>query len=155
MPWAKKEKKMKTVTKRVALLLAFVIALFAVTSCMNGSDSEGNIRLVVAEEVPQVFDVELDGLDTSQGLVSILDKLSDDGVLEYSMTGTMITSVGALESQGNVYIYIYTSVERDFDVSQYAQTVEYDGQELTSAGVGAYDMHFEDGAVIYIGTIEW
>ena len=64
-----------------------------------------------------------------------------------------MSAVGDLKQEGNRYIYLYTSVEEDFDVSEYKSTVEYKGQTLTSAGVGAKDMHVKDGAVIYIGTI--
>ena len=33
--------------------------------------------------------------------------------------------------------------------------MEYKGQTLTNSGVGAKDMHMTDGAVIYIGTINF
>ena len=67
----------------------------------------------------------------------------------------MINKVGSLENNDETweYIYLYTSVAQDVDVSEYATTVEYKGQTLTSSGVGASDMHLEDGAIIYIGTI--
>ena len=53
------------------------------------------------------------------------------------------------------FIYLYTSVAKDFDVSEYASTVEYQGKTLTSSGVGVSSMSVEDGAIIYITIIKY
>ena len=71
------------------------------------------------------------------------------------MDGTMVSKIGNLENDytNGVYIYLYTSVAADQDVSSYATTKEYNGMTLVSSGVGLSDMSAPDGAVIYVGTI--
>ncbi len=132
--------------------------MLLVVSCDKRNEESGGVAtLVVAGEEIAEYEVELDGLDLSEGVISLLKSLKSDGVLDYSMSGTMLESVGdvANDAAANKWIYVYTSVAADADVSQYATTVEYNGQTLTSSGVGASDMHIEDGAVIYIGLISW
>ena len=76
-------------------------------------------------------------------------------VIDYELDGTMLKKVGELENDAAAgeWIYLYTTVSDDIDVSQYAMTVEYDGKSITSTGVGAYDMSIEKDAVIYVGII--
>ena len=40
----------------------------------------------------------------------------------------------------NTFVYIYTSVEADFDVSEYKSEVEYEGKTLVSSGKGFSEM---------------
>ena len=64
---------------------------------------------------------------------------------------------GALKENAaeSTYIFIYTSVEKDFDVTTMATKMDYKGTSLTSAGIGATSMTVEDGAIFYIGTIKY
>ena len=140
----------------LALLLA--LSLLALVSCgASDATATGSITLVVAGEQTAEYEVELDGLDLTKGVIAVLVKLKADGKLDYAMNGTMLESVGGVrnDAEANKWIYIYTSVMADADVSVYAMTVEYKGQTLTSSGVGALEMHIEDGAVIYITTVSW
>ena len=83
--------------------------------------------------------------------------LKDKKGLTYDISGTMINSIGGLENDYDLgrYIYIFTSVEADFDVTEYKSEVEYDGKTLVSSGVGFNEMTLADGAVIYIGLISF
>ena len=108
---------------------------------------------MIGTETPTEYKVNLDKVEGSDGLLSVLAYLKAEKGLDYTEAGGFLSAVGDLKQEGNRYIYLYTSVEEDFDVSEYKSTVEYKGQTLTSAGVGAKDMHVKDGAVIYIGTI--
>ena len=67
----------------------------------------------------------------------------------------MLTKVGELENDAAAgeWIYVYTTVEDDIDVSQYATTVQYDGQSITSSGKGAHEMTIAKDAIISIGLI--
>ena len=69
----------------------------------------------------------------------------------------MINSIGGLENDCVLgsYIYIYTSVEADFDVSEYRMEMDYNGKTLVSSGVGLDEMRLLDGAIIYVGTVFW
>lgn len=146
---------MKRTNKITALILALALAVFAFVSCGGDGDSEGSITLVLGLETPVEYEVDLSKLKVDNGLFSVLDYLVAEEKLTYEKNGTMISSVGELKpdaSKGE-YIFIFTSVEADFDVSEWGSTVEYKGMTLTSSGVGAGDMTVTDGAVIYIGTI--
>lgn len=143
--------------KRIsALAMAICLMLCALTSCLGGIGG-GKATVVVAGENTVEYTVKLDKVEGDKGLISVLDYLKEKENLDYGMTGTMLDYVGDVKNdyEKGEYVYIYTSVEKDKDVSQYATTVEYDGKTLTSAGVGALDMTVEDGAVIYIGIIKW
>ena len=119
--------------------------------------SEGTVTLVIGTETPTEFEVDVADVDASKGLIGVLEYLKSEGKLDFGITGTYLDYVGEIKNDAatGTYIYIYTSVAADADVSEYATTVEYGGKTLTSAGVGAYEMTLSDGAVIYIGTIVW
>lgn len=147
----------KEFIKLWALVLS--ICLLGLTCCQGQSPSAqtGSMTLVLAGEEISEYTVELDGLDLSSGLISVLEKLKSENKLDYEMKADMLERVGNVKNDftKGEYIYVYTSVMEDFDVSQYVETVEYKGQTLTSSGVGVDKMSIEPGAVIYIGTIKW
>lgn len=149
-------KKTSKTCKVFALILIACIALCFV-SCNTEQETEGEIVVVVAGGNTQEYTVSLDEIEVSGGVVAVLDHLESAYKLDYAMEGTMLSKVGELENDAasGEWIYIYTSVATDADVSQYATTVEYKGQTLTSSGVGVTDLHIEDGAVIYFGMISF
>ena len=151
---------MKNLRKILSLILAtlMLFSLLSLASCNQDAESGsegGSLTLVLAGESIQKFEISLDEISVDRGLVSTLDHLKNEGKLDYSMTLGMLDFVGELENDyaENNWIYIFTSVDADKDVSQYAETVEYEGSLLVSAGVGAENMTVAPGAVIYITTI--
>lgn len=167
---------MKKFKKALVLLLALltVFALISLAACSdsNSPDTDGetssesgennvtpkkSVTLVVSGKETKEYVVDITNISTDKGLVSILDVLKNEGKLNYGITDTFLDFVGEVSNnyETNEYIYIYTSVEKDFDVSEYKQTVKYKDKELTSAGIGALEMTIEDGAVIYVTTIKW
>ena len=142
----------------VAVALALTVALVTMlTACATTDDGKfpdgAEMTLVVASTPEKVYTVELAGMDKGVSLLDVLDAADVDH--EVSGTGemTMLTAVGGLRDlPDGTYIYIYTSVEKDFDVA-YGSTVEWSGHTLTSSGVGAASMTMEDGCIVYIGTI--
>ena len=145
--------------KRI-LSAALVIALLilSLASCLkNESDSVGNATLVIASEEPSTYDIPLSLIGEDGGFYEALLYLRDEKGLEFDETSGYLNSIGGLANdyEKGSYIYIYTSVESDFDVSEYKIEMEYEGVKLVSGGVGIYDMSLRDGAVIYIGTINW
>ncbi|MBQ8322175.1 MAG: hypothetical protein IJX92_07405 [Clostridia bacterium] len=155
------KKKINTKFKILALLLALIMMLSLAACQMPEGEGDtadaGKMTLVLAGDETVVHEVDLAELDVTNGLVSVLDYLKSEGKLDYAITAGYLDSVGELENNADTgeYIYIYTSVAEDADVTQWAKTVEYDGKTLTSSGVGAADMHIEADAVIYIGLIVW
>ena len=157
---------MKNFKRFAALILffaVFVCAAFNFTSCVGGGGS-GVVRIVIenapinsdGEILTTEYEVDSETVE-GESLVDLFEYLSKTENVAFEMDGTMIGRVGNLTNDytEGVWIYIYTSVESDKDVSQYAENKEYKGQTLTSSGVGVLDMHYEDGAVIYIGTIKY
>lgn len=146
--------KQKHMGRIVTLVLVIAIALCALASC-GKSSKNGFVTVVIGTETPTEYQVNMDKVEGGDGLLSVLAYLKTEKNLTYVEAGGMLTEVGDLKPEAPVYIYIYTSVGEDIDVSTYATTMEYKGQTLISSGVGAKDMHMTDGAVIYIGTINF
>lgn len=146
-------KKILSITLSVIML--FGILVFSVSCGEN--DSAGTATFVIATEEKQVYEIPLSELSEGKGLMPAFEYLKDKKGLAYDISGTMINSIGGLENDYTLgsYIYIFTSVEADFDVTEYKSEVEYDGKTLVSAGVGFNEMTLADGAVIYIGLISF
>ena len=107
-------------------------------------------------EVCAEYKVPLDKINVTEGLISVLSYLEEIDALDYEYGESgMLESVGELENslERGEWIFIYTDVAEDIDVSEYAQTIEYEGRTLTSAGVGASELKIKDGATYYIGLI--
>ena len=130
------------------------VLLFAAS---DKNDPVGNATVVIETEEKQVYDIPLSKLNEGKGLLPVFEYLKEEEGVEYDVSSGMINSIGGLANDyvSGTYIYIYTSVEKDFDVSVYKTEIEYDGKTLVSSGVGFEDMTVEDGAVIYIGLIKW
>ena len=148
---------MKKLTKIIALALAIMLALTAFTAC-NGSDPEGEVTLVVAGDVTEVFTVGISEIEGEKNVLTLVEYLNNKGLLDYKTDATgFFTEIGSVKQNADEgkYVGIWTSVEENFDVSQYATTKEYKGKTLTSSGVGAKDMTLKDGAIIYFSYIIW
>ena len=154
---------MKNFKKALALILALitVFAVISLTSCFGNEETDnkapGIVTLVIDGKETKEYVVDLTNITIDKGLISVLDALKAENKLDYGITGTFLDYVGDVSNnyETNEYIYIYTSVEKDFDVSQYAETIKYKNKELTSAGIGALEMTIEDGATIYVTTVKW
>ena len=151
---------MKTKIYKIVALITVIVMMLALSACNNDSDSAGEMTLVIAGDSITKYEVDLDDVEITEGLVSVLKHLNKEEGLEYEISGTYLNKVGEVENNAanaaeGKYLYIYTSVAEDIDVSQFAETVEYEGKTLTSSGVGATEMHIDDGCVIYIGYLIW
>lgn len=141
--------------KILALLLALCLTVCALASC--SVIGEGKATVVVAGAETVEYTVNLGKVEGNKGLVSVLEYLKEKEGLDYAITGTMLDYVGDVKNdyEKGEYVYLYTSVEKDKDVTEWATTIDYKGTTLTSSGVGATDMSLEDGAIIYVGIIKW
>lgn len=149
----------KKILLTILLALSLIFSAFTLTACneTEPEDTAGCVTLVIAGKEESVYTVSLDGLTIDKGLVSVLDALKAEGKLDYGITDTFLDYVGDVKNDyaKGEYVYIYTSVTKDQDVSEYKQTKSYNGKELVSSGVGATEMTIEDGALIYVTTIKW
>lgn len=144
------------------LLLLLLICLFG--GCVaSPEESKGQCTVVIGadEGNETVYTVDLGKVTLTNGLLSVIEYLNKEEGLVYTATdsgyGAYLTQVGDVKEDASKgeYIYIWTSVESDHDVSVYATTKEYNGKTLISSGVGASQMKIEDNSVIYIGVISW
>lgn len=140
-----------------ALVAVFAALIMAAAVCFTAcessdpADTDGSAYLVIEsgeDNMYSVFTLDADGLG------NVFDML-DAADVEYTTSGSgdmcMIVSVGGLSPVGKEYICLYTSVEKDFDVSQYATTLDWCGTTLVSSGFGAASMTVEAGCTVYIG----
>lgn len=146
---------MQTQLKKISALLLTLLLVLSLVACGGNVDSKGTATVVVGETAYTVnlSDVAEDG----KGLLGVLDVLEEKENLTVTAENGFLTQVGDLkqDSAAGIYLFLYTSVEKDADVSQYATTTEWNGNSYTSSGVGAAEMTVEDGAVIIIRTIKW
>lgn len=162
---AKQEKFMKKFLKIAAVIVALILCCAMLFACAGGSVSGDSMTLVLTdgEDYTQVFQVDLNKMSYNEntGLMNILESMKLQGTLTYTATdsgyGAYLTQIGELTEDLAAHrsIYIYTSVEKDVDVSQYASTFTYEGKEYTNAGVGASQMTIEDDCVIIITYTTW
>ena len=155
-------KRFKVIATVVMLALVLSLALSACTPTHTVGDA-GTVTIVLAPESEGgeciEYIVDLAELDGQEGLMTVLAYLKETQGLAYTEKdggyGAYLTQVAHLAEDyaSGTYLYLYTSVEADADVSEYATTIDYKGHVLSSSGVGSSSMQIEDGAIIYIGTI--
>lgn len=144
----------------VTVLLAVVFAVIAVTA-LTACEKEGvfgkkdTMTLVVGTEEPAEYEIKLAGMKRNCNLIDVLDAAKKQHELNYVEKEGMLYEVGALkpDSGKREYIYLFTTVESDFDVSEYVKTMTYKETSLTSSGVGASKMTIFADCTVYIGTI--
>ena len=162
----RKNRKEKEETMLSSLLtqLLLILSLLLLSACTapstdaDNGNSEGadTVTLVIEGEVLTEYTVDVSKINLSGGVMALINYLEGADALDYEMDGTFITSLGELTNgEGGKYIYLFTSVESDFDVSIYSKTAEYRGMTLTSARVGASDMTLVAGAVIYATLVSF
>ena len=154
---------MKKISK-ILIALTLILSLLLLSACTapstdaDNGNSEGadTVTLVIEGEVLTEYTVDVSKINLSGGVMALINYLEGADALDYEMDGSMINSIGELTNgEGGKYIYLFTSVESDFDVSIYSKTAEYRGMTLTSARVGANEMTLVAGAVIYTALVEF
>lgn len=142
----------------LSLILVLVVA-FALVACVpqvkpQPGEQGDACTLVVGEKA---YSVDLSKVEITKGLFSVLDYLKDTQGLTYTANSGYLETIDSManNSQTGEYLYIYTTVKADFDVTEYVSTREYNGITLTSSGVGAESMHIENGCTILIGYIKF
>lgn len=156
---------MKKFFKIFALAAILCVCVIAPVACIDGSVSGDSMTLVLTDgaDYTQVFEVDLNAMSYNEktGLMNVIESLKLQDKLTYTSAdsgyGSYLTQIGELteDLQAHRSIYIYTSVEKDVDVSEWAGTFTYEGKEYTNSGVGASQMTITDGCVIIITYTTW
>ncbi len=153
-------KNKRVVLTAVVLIAVMLVAMFAFTACTDDK-GKGDVTVVIARDGDyKEYYVDASKVE-GDGALAALEYLKDNKglnlVTENGSYGAYITEIGDLkpDSSKNEFISIYTSVEKDFDVSEYATTVKYDGRTLTSSGLGITSMSVEEDAIIYFEIQSW
>ena len=156
---------MKKFLKIAAVIAALTLCCAMLFACADGSVSGDGMTLVLTDgkDYTQVFEVDLNRMSYNEntGLMNVIESLKLQEQLTYTATdsgyGAYLTQIGELteDIEAHRSIYIYTSVEKDIDVSAYASTFTYKGKEYTNAGVGASQLTIQDGCVIIITYTTW
>ena len=155
-------------TKKLLSLILCVFLAFSLMACNtpnNDKDSpdtpSASVTLVfedTTDNTPNAYEVKRSELSEGEGIIPLFTYVCEKNGLEFAMREDgVIEKIEHLENDysKNSYIYVYTSLDADKDVSAYRSTVNYNGVTLTSAGVGVSDMHLEDGVIIYVGLINF
>ena len=148
---------MKKFLKIAAVIAALTLCCGALFACADGSVSGDSMTLVLTDgkDYTQVFEVDLNRMSYNEntGLMNVIESLKLQDKLTYTSSDSgYLTQIGELteDLQARRSIYIYTSVEKDVDVSEWASTFTYEGKEYTNSGVGASQMTITGGCVIII-----
>ena len=154
-----KREKMKTIVRKLALLVLALSLALSLVGCFGGVDSEGKCTVVVGTEGSYVeYEVPLDEIEGDDGLMALLRYLNENKglVLDYtdSAYGAMLNKVGNLtpDAMAGEYIKVFTSNALDFDTSTFFEEITYGGRTLGASGLGASSMTISDGGV-YLLTI--
>ena len=151
--------------KKLLALLLVVTTLFAFVACnQNESVVKGTVTVVEYVEggTDKEYVVDLSKANEPQSVFDVLKYLNEEKnvTLTYTESPTMgayVTAFGDLREKSNegLYISFWTSVEEDWDVSVFASEKTYKGTKLVSSIAGFSSAKLEDGAIFYIGTIEY
>ncbi len=147
----------KTLATALIICMIFALTIVGFVGCKPDAPAQPveKITVVVATATPTEYVVDMTKVDTKKGVVGVLDYLKETTTFTYegseSQYGMFLTKVGALSPDASKieFICIYTSVEKDKDVSEYAQTIDYKGVKLTTSGLGISSMNIENNATIY------
>ncbi len=150
-------KRTKNTARLLTLILVLCMVVIPFASCKKTQNVNGYCTVVVATDPATEYKVDLDKVTVDQGLVSILEYLKENEKdFTYEMVdstyGAYLTKVLSLDATAvsNGFILLMTSVEKDFDVSEYKTEKEYKGTKVVTSGLGASSMTVENGAVYYI-----
>lgn len=142
------------------LLVVAAMLVFSFVACGQEQETtpkEGtcSVVLVSKQGEVQVYSVDIAELGTTLTGEAAINQIAQKHGLQVdwqeSQYGKFFNSIGIVKPEAaNEFVQLFTSVEKDKDVSVYATTVEYDGKTLTSSAFGITQMSVEKDCIIYI-----
>ena len=150
-----KKFRLSVVVLTIIAVLCSVLLFTACTKDEGLADNESFTIVIDDNGAFTEYTVKGSEAKTVEKALKLLSEKEDNFV--FSETGGFINEVGTLKNDAaaNAYIMIYTSVEKDFGVDEYATTLDYKGVTLTSSGCGFKDMHVEEGAIILFKVVKF
>lgn len=159
------KKKLFVLAAIAVMICTIALCLCACGGAVDTVDKEGLMTLAVVDgDDVQEYSVDLSDIGSSfrkksAGLMVILDYLKDKGELTYTSNqgdfGAYLTQINGIKQENGIFVTLYTDVESDIDVSEYATTYNYKEKTLTSSGVGASSMHIKKGCTIVITSFSY
>lgn len=100
---------------------------------------------------------EKTGLSEESSLLDVLEYIRDNSNVTLELSYGFINKFDQLPHEGATgeYVYLYTSVEKDFDQSAYVTEYDCDGVIVKTSAVGCAEMSVQKGCVIYVDVIVW
>lgn len=154
---------MKKFSKILVAILLLTILATALFACIDPGkvNKSGYMTLVVLDgDNTKEYSVDLSTLGSGEekktGLMTVLDYLKNKGELTYtsqsSTYGDFLTQVNGIVASDadHVFVSLYTDVEGDVSVSEWATTVTYKDKTCTSSDFGASSMSVIAGCTIII-----
>ncbi len=145
--------------KKIVSFLLVLTFMLALSACGKTQDVNGSCRVVIMGETATEYSVDLSEVEVTEGVLSVLKYLKDNENLNLVYSngpyGAVLEELGGLSLNNGEYICTYTSVSKDFDVSNYAETISFDGVSLTTSGLGISSMTVENNAVYYFRVVSY
>lgn len=139
--------------KRIKLLIVscmlVVLCAFGLAACKKG----GIATAVVLSKTDTQVVIQVNQTDGNAVLVNVMEDLQNKGELTFTESSGMITSINGVanDAKANFYWMLYTS---DSEMAETAWgTIEYNGQIVGSAVVGAEALTVIQGG-IYIWSYQ-
>ncbi len=159
---------MKKFSKILVITLLVIMLVTCFFACNeNKEELTNSVTIVLSDPVNNagikeyVIDLDDSNLTTSNKVCDLLDyvkSLSSDNKnhIDYTATGGYMTTIGNLVPGDRSYVALYTSIEKDKDVSEYAMPSKtYNNITVYYSGFGINDMSLESGAVYYFELTTW
>lgn len=134
---------MKRIKVFLISCMLVVLCAFGFVGCKKGGKAEATLLSATDTQVV----IRVDSVEGDAVLLTAMENLQGKGELTFSISGGMVTSINGVENGvgNNPCWMVYTSDSEMADTSWV--TVEYDGQTLGLAVVGAEDLTVVKGAI--------
>ena len=145
--------------KRILSLILVLVMMFSLASCGGTLGEQGDVSVVIENRDGSytVYKAYLEEVENKgEGVYGVIQYLMarEDNPLTADIVdstyGAYVNAIGTLtpDATKNEYVCLYTSLEGDFDTSDYVKELVYEGITLKTSGVGLTSMSAEKGTVI-------
>ena len=140
--------------KKLLVIILSIVTVFLMFGCsVGGEASQGQMTIIV--DGGQEYKVDLSKVEVTEGVLSVLKYCAKENNLNIAVNGTMLTEFASLKQANDYYLWIETTCKKDFDLTTYATSRDYNDMHFVSSGLGVKDMTVEDGVYIYISLKYW
>ncbi|MBR2965053.1 MAG: hypothetical protein IKC34_00720 [Clostridia bacterium] len=145
--------------KRILSLILVAVMLLSLVACGGTLAEQGDVSVVIENRdgTYTVYKAYLEDVENKgEGVYGVIQYLMErennplTADIVDSTYGAYVNAIGSLtpDVTKNEYVCLYTSLERDFDTSDYVKELEYEGITLKTSGFGFTSMSAEKGTVI-------